>query len=55
MPSRRPDDAAATTADCDDESQPTMLLTQELIDPIPPLPPLPPPENLPELDLDPNL
>ncbi len=47
--------AAAATADCDDKSQPTVLLTQELIAPIPPPPPLPPPENLPELDLDPNL
>ena len=47
--------AVAATADCDDESQPTALLTQELIAPIPPPPPLPPPENLPELDLDPNL
>ena len=45
----------ATTADCNDESQPTTLLAKELIAPIPPLPPLPPPENHPELDLDPNL
>ena len=47
--------AVAGMADCDDESQPPALLTQELIAPIPPPPPLPPPENLPELDLDPNL
>ena len=56
IPSRCPDDAAATKADCsDDKSQPTMLLTQELIAPILPPPPLPPPENLSELDLDLNL
>ena len=55
MPSRRPDDAAATTADCDNKSQPTALLTQEFIAPILPPPPLPLPDNLPELDFDPNL
>jgi hypothetical protein len=46
---------AAAAADCDNESQPTALLTQELIAPIRPPPPLPSPENLPELDLDLNL
>ena len=46
--------AAAAMADCDDESQPNALLTQELIAPIPPPLTLPPPENLPELYLDPK-
>ena len=55
MPSRHPDDAMAATADCDNNSQATTLLTQELIASIPPPLDLPPPENLLELDLDSNI
>mgnify|MGYP006184554199 CR=1 FL=1 len=41
--------------DGDDESQPILPLTQELIAPIPSPPPLPPPKNCPGSDLDPKL
>ena len=43
--------AAATLADCNDDSQPIFPLTQDVLAPLPSPPPLPAPENSVEVDV----